>query len=163
MKSILNKIQTKIHRNLGLVFLIILMILSLTITQSYNLHKRTINQNYINLINNIYFKKSLNHILDNLEPKYLSIEHKISSGETFNKILSQYQIPKSEINKIKKKLFKKSNLNNLKTNQVIKFTIDKSENNIITTFLFPISRTEKIQLNRNFESGTFEKKKLLLV
>jgi len=161
MKSILNKIQTKIHRNLGLVFLIILMILSLTITQSYNLHKRTINQNYINLINNIYFKKSLNHILDNLEPKYLSIEHKISSGETFNKILSQYQIPKSEINKIKKKLFKKSNLNNLKTNQVIKFTIDKSENNIITTFLFPISRTEKIQLNRNFESGTFEKKKII--
>ena len=62
MKFILKKIQTKIHANIGLVFLVILMTLSLTITQSYNLHKKKINQNYINLINNIYFKKSLNHI-----------------------------------------------------------------------------------------------------
>ena len=46
MKSILKKIQTKIHSNLGLVFLAVLMIASLIITQSYNLHKKRINQNY---------------------------------------------------------------------------------------------------------------------
>ena len=147
------------HANIGLVFLVILMTLSLTITQSYNLHKKKINQNYINLINNIYFKKSLNYIFNNLEPKYVNIEHNILSGETFNKILNKYQIPKSEVKKIKEKLFKKSNINNLKTNQVIKFTIDKSNNNIVTSFLFPVSRTEKIQLNRNLKTGIFEKKK----
>ncbi len=161
MKSVLKKIQTNIYDNLGLIFLAILIIVSLIITQSYNLHKKRINQNYINLINNIYFKKSLNHIFDNLEPKYINIEHKISSGETFNKILNKYQIPKSEIEKIKKKLFKKSNINNLKTGQVIKFTIDKSKNNIVTTFLFPISRTEKIQLNKNLKTGIYEKKKII--
>ena len=147
------------HANIGLILLVILMTLSLTITQSYNLHKKKINQNYINLINNIYFKKSLNYIFNNLEPKYINIEHNILSGETFNKILNQYQIPKSEVKKIKEKLFKKSNINNLKTNQVIKFTIDKSNNNMVTTFLFPVSRTEKIQLNRNLKTGLFEKKK----
>jgi len=161
MKSILKKIQTKIHSNLGLVFLAVLMIASLIITQSYNLHKKRINQNYINLINNIYFKKSLNHIFDNLEPKYINIEHKISSGETFNKILNKYQIPKSEIEKIKKKLFKKSNINTLKTGQIIKFTIDKSNNNTVITFLFPISRTEKIQLNKNLKTEFFEKNKII--
>ena len=134
MKFILKKIQTKMHANIGLVFLVILMTLSLTITQSYNLHKKKINQNYINLINNIYFKKSLNYIFNNLEPKYINIEHNILSGETFNKILNKYQIPKSEVKKIKEKLFKKSNINNLKTNQVIKFTIDKSNNNMVTHF-----------------------------
>ena len=86
MKSVLKKIQTKIYNNLGLIFLAVLVIVSLIITQSYNLHKKKINQNYINLINNIYFKKSLNHIFDNLKPKYINIEHKVSSGETFNKI-----------------------------------------------------------------------------
>ena len=161
MKFILKKIQAKMHANIGLIFLVILMTLSLTITQSYNLHKKKINQNYINLINNIYFKKSLNHIFNNLEPKYVNIEHNISSGETFNKILNQYQIPKSEVKKIKEKLFKKKNINNLKTNQVIKFTIDKSNNNMVTTFLFPVSRTEKIQLNRNLKTGIFEKKKII--
>ena len=74
----------------------------------------------------VYFKKSLNYIFSNLEPKYVNIEHNIVSGETFNKILNQYQVPKSEVKKIKEKLFEKSNINNLKPNQVIKFTIDKS-------------------------------------
>ncbi len=161
MKSFLNKIQVKIYNNLGLFLLIVLMILSLAITQSYNLHKKKINQNYINLINNIYFKKSLNYVFDNLKPKYLNIEHKVSSGETFDKILNQYQVPKTEIIKIKKKLFKKNNINNLKTNQIIQFTLDKSKKNIITTFVFPVSRTEKIQLIRNLETEIFEKKKII--
>ena len=29
------------------------------------------------------------------------------------------------------------------------------------TFLFPVSRTEKIQLNRNLKTGIFEKKKII--
>jgi len=137
------------------------MILSLTITQSYNLHKKRINQNYINLINNIYFKKSLDHIFNNLEPRYLNVKHKVLSSETFDKILNQYEIPKIEIIKKKKKLLKKNNLNNLKTNQIIQFTLDKSKNNIITNFIFPVSRTEKIQLIRNLETEIFEKKQII--
>jgi len=50
------------------------------------------------------------------------------------------------------------NLNNLKTNLDIKFTIDQSNNKKITSFLFPISRTKKIQLTRNLDTNLFEKK-----
>ena len=59
---------------------------------------------YKNLINNIYFQKSINQIFDNLVPRYKNINHKISSGETFDKILNNYSIPNEEINQIKKKL-----------------------------------------------------------
>ena len=85
----------------------------------------------------------------------------MSQGETFDKILNKHQIPESEIKKIKKILSKKNNLNNLKTGQTIKITIDKLKNIKVINFLFPVSRTEKIQLTRNFSSDNFEKKEII--
>ena len=93
-----------------------------------------------------------------LVPRYKNIDHKISSGETFDKILIIIQYPNEEINQIKKKLNSDYNINNLKTNLEIKITIDQSNNKKITSFLFPVSRTEKIQLTRNLDNNLFEKK-----
>ena len=117
-----------------------------------------INENYKNVINNIYFQKSVNQIFDNLIPRYKNIDHKISKGETFDKILNNYSIPSNEIKKIKQNLSSEHNINNLKTNLVIEFTIDQSNNKKITSFLFPITRTEKIKLTRNLDTNSFEKK-----
>ena len=63
--------------------------------------------------------------------------------------------------KIKKNLNSNYNLNNLKTNLDIKFTVDQSNNKKIISFLFPISRTEKIQLIRNLDTDLFEKKTII--
>ena len=161
MRFKLNKIQLKIKKNKELFLLITLILITIVSMQIYNVNKNKINKNYISLINNIYFQKNLKHILNNLEPRYVIIEHKITQGETFDKILNKHQIPKSEIKKIKKSLSKKNNLNNLKTGQTIKFTLDKLENITVINFLFPVSRTEKIQLTRNFSSDNFEKKKII--
>ena len=159
MKLKLFKIQRIIKKNLELAFLLLALIVTIFSVRIYNVNKNVINQNYINLINNTYFQKSINHVFDNLEPKFIDINHKVSKGETLNKILNNYQIPKSEIQKIIKILSKKNKVSNLKTNQIIKFTIDKSENNKITNLLFPVSRTKKIQLTRNSISENFKKKR----
>ena len=161
MKFKLHKIQLKIKKNKELFFLIILILITVVSIQIYNVNKNKVNKSYISLINNIYFQKNLKHVLDNLEPRYIIIEHKIVQGETFDKILNKHQIPKNEIKKIKKILSKKNNLNNLKTGQTIKITIDKLENIKVINFLFPVSRTEKIQLTRNFSSDNFEKKEII--
>ena len=161
MKFKLHKIQLKIKKNKELFFLIILILITVVSIQIYSVNKNKVNKSYISLINNIYFQKNLKHILDNLEPRYIIIEHKIVQGETFDKILNKHQIPESEIKKIKKSLSKKNNLNNLKTGQTIKFTLDKLENIKVINFLFPVSRTEKIQLTRNFSSDNFEKKEII--
>ena len=161
MKFKLHKIQLKIKKNKELFFLIILILITVVSIQIYNVNKNKINKSYVSLINNIYFQKNLKHVLDALEPRYIIIEHKIVQGETFDKILNKHQIPKNEIKKIKKILSKKNNLNNLKTGQTIKFTLDKLENIKVINFLFPISRTEKIQLTRNFSSDNFEKKEII--
>ena len=161
MRFKLHKIQLKIKKNKELFLLITLILITIVSIQIYNVNKNKVNKNYISLINNIYFQKNLKHILDNLEPRYIIIEHKIVQGETFDKILNKHQIPESEIKKIKRILSKKNNLNNLKTGQTIKFTLDKLENTKIINFIFPVSRTEKIQLTRNFSSDNFEKKEII--
>ena len=75
--------------------------------------------------------------------------------------MNSYSIPSEEILKIKKNLDSDYNLSNLKTNFDIKFTIDQSNNKKITSFLFPVSRTKKIQLTRNLDTDIFEKKTII--
>ena len=121
---ILSKIKSKIKRNTEIFALALLIFITVISTTYYNYNKKKINTNYKNLINNIYLKKTIQSIFDNFEPRFKKINHKISDGETFDNILSNYLIEKEEINKIKKKLSSKINLNKLNTNQKIHFTID---------------------------------------
>jgi murein DD-endopeptidase MepM/ murein hydrolase activator NlpD len=153
-----NKIIKLIKKNIEITFLSLLLLITITSTTIYNNSKILINDNYKNVINNIYFQKTVTQIFNDLTPRYKSINHKISSGETFNKILNSYSISSKNILEIKKNLNSDYNLNNLKTNFDIKFIIDQSKNKKIISFLFPISRTEKIQLTRNLDTDLFEKK-----
>jgi len=135
-----------------------LIIISISSTTFYNKKKEFVKKNYKDVINNIYFQKSILHVFNNLSPRYKVIDHKISKGETFDKILNNYSISSAETIKVKKNLNKEYNLNNLKTNLKIEFTIDEASNRKIANFLFPVSRTKKIQLTRNLETDLFEKK-----
>ena len=158
MNFSLNKVTKLIKRNIQITFLLTLILVSFFSTKFYNDNKSLVNQNYRDTFNNIYFQKSINHIFDNLIPRYKHVNHKISSGETFNKILNNYSISSKSALEIKKNLNSDQSLNNLKTNLNIKFIIDQSNNKKIISFLFPISRTKKIQLIRNLDTDLFEKK-----
>ena len=147
--------------NIEVIIVILLLLVTIASTTFYNNKKILINENYKEVINNIYFQKSIKKIFDNLTPRFKSINHKISDGETFDKILNKYSVSGNEILEIKKNLNSDYNLNNLKTNLYIKFTIDKSNDKRITSFLFPVSRTEKIQLIRNLDNNLFEKKTII--
>ena len=155
------KIIKLIEKKIEITFLFLLLVLTIVSTTLYNNNKILINNNYKNVINNIYFKKSVNQIFSNLTPRFKNIDHKISSGETFDMILNKYSIPSEDILEIKKNLNLGYNLDNLKTNLDIKFTIDQSNAKKIITFLFPISRTKKIQLTRNLDTDLFEKKTII--
>ena len=155
------KISLKYLNNfkfLGLIFLTIFLIF---ITTFLNFQKNKNNEQYNNFINNIYLKKTLNEIINNLEPKYKKYNHKIQSGETFDGILENYKINKKEINKLKQSLLKKININNLNTNQKIYFIVDKTKNTI-TEFYFQISNTEKIYLTRKNQNKDFNQKILTI-
>ena len=155
-----NKIKTKFKNNTEIVALGLLIMITIISTSYYNHVKKKIYSNYKSTINNVYLKKTINHIFNNLEPKFKSISHNILPGETFDNILSQYSISKDEIEKIKKEISKKVNINKLNTDQKIKINIDQS-NNLIKEFVFQLSNTEKIYLNREVGSGKFSQKILV--
>ena len=148
----LKKLKYKINNKKESFLIIILLFVTAIITSYFNYHQNKTKNNFNNLINNIYLKKTTNHFLNKLEPKFKKIRHQISEGETFDNILEQYLIDKNEIKNLKKKLSKKINLNKLNTNQKIYLTIDQA-NNQIKNFIFQISNKEKIYLTRNKEDN----------
>ena len=150
----IKKITNLFIKNLNISGLIFFTIISILISYYYNYQKKLENQKYNNLINNIYFKKTLNEIINNLEPRYKIYNHEIKSGETFDKILEIYSIERDEVIAIKKNLSKKININKLNTSQKIQFSLDQS-NNKIKDFIFQISNTEKIYLSRNNQNTEF--------
>ena len=144
----------KFKKNTEIFGLVILIFITAIYTSYFN-YKKNLNERANNsFVDNIYFKKTLSHIFNNLEPKYRKIKHKIKSGETFDKILESYSIEKSEIIKIKNSINKKVNLNKLNTKQIIQFSLDKT-NNKIEEFIYQISNTQKIYLKRNIKEDSF--------
>ena len=156
----IDKIKSTIKKNTEIFALSLLIIITVISTTFYNQSKKKIIDNYKNTINNIYLKKTLNHIFNNLEPKYKVINHKIVSGETFQSILRQYQVKEEEINQIKGMISKKINLNNLNTNNKISFIFDQA-NSLVKEFTFQISNKEKLYLKRNLENNEFSEKILV--
>ena len=156
----INKIKNKIIKNPEIIALSLLVIIMIISTTYYNYNKKKILENYKSTINNLYLKKTLNYFFDNLEPRFKKINHKISMGETFDKILEKYAVSKKEISMIKNKLSKEINLNNLNTNQKIELTLDQS-NNFVKEFVLKISNTEKIILARQLETEQFNQKNLI--
>ncbi len=156
----INKFKSKIRNYPEIFALIILILATVIFTSYYNFSKKKIYSNYKDIINNVYLKKTVNHLLDNLEPKFKRINHKIQSGETFDSILKMYSIDQDQITQIKKKLSKKINLNKLKTQQKIQFTLNQS-NSRIKELIFQISSTEQIYLKRNKETKLFDQKSII--
>ena len=152
--------KIKIKNKNEIIALIFLLILTVTATSYYNFTQKKIKNNYNEIINNIYFKKTANHFLNRLEPRFKKIRHQISEGETFDNILDIYQIDSKEIQNIKSKLIKKINLNKLNTNQRIHLTIDQS-NNKIKEFIFQVSNKERVLLTRNEKEDNFNQEILL--
>ena len=153
----LKKLLLFSSKNLNLLGLIFLIIFTIFISFYSNQQKKINNIEYNNFIDNIYLKKTLNEIVNSLEPRYKKYNHKIKSGETFDKILSSYSLDTEEIITIKESVSKKFNINKLNTNQKIEIILDKT-NNKIKEFIFQISNTEKIYLSKNSENSKFDEK-----
>ncbi len=156
----LKRIKIKIKKNLEIFSLILLLLITVMFTSYHNFNKKRVLDRYSDLLNNIYLKKSINHLFDNLEPRFKKIEHRVNIGETFDKILEQYSVDKSEIEQIKIELSKKININKLNLEQKFQFTIDQT-NFLVKEFIFQVSKTEKIYLTRNNADDKFNQRILV--
>ena len=156
----LKKIKFKIGIQKEIISLILLVVITGISTVYYNFTKNKINNQYKEILGNVYFKKTLNHFIDELEPRFKKISHRIQLGETFDSILEQYSVNQKDIFTIKNTLSKKVNLNKLNTDQKIHLTIDQTDNTIIK-FLFQISNKERVILTQDLQKKSFNQKIVL--
>ena len=105
---------------------------------------------------------SIRTVNGSIYKKFLHIFFLSGVNLCFDKILKSYSINNSEIIEIKKNLKTKVNLNKLTTKQIIKFSLDIT-NNKIQEFTFQISSTEKILLKRNSNNDGFDQEILELI
>ena len=153
-------IFTFFKERLEITSLLTILVSSVIFTSFFNYYNKKINDQYLDLIENIYFQKTFNNIIDTLEPKYKKINHSVNSGERLEQILLKYKIDKKEINEIKKILSKKVNLKKLEKSKVISITVDQTKNSVIK-FTYPISKTEKISLSKKDSSKNYSEEIIL--
>ena len=77
MNFIQLKIVSLIKKNLEIFLLIFLLIITIFITQFYNFNTKKIERDYLQIIRNSYFKKTVNYFFTNLKPKFENVEYKI--------------------------------------------------------------------------------------
>ncbi len=151
----INQIFKKGNRT---IFSLTLLMIVAVIAMNYHNYKKNVNETKIkNLINNIYFKKTLSSIFDQLNPKFERVNHFVLKGQSLSNILEKYSINKNELKLVQKSLLKKYKINNLKINDQLEFTVDRSNSKIIE-LSYPVSKTKKIYLLRSKDFKTFNGK-----
>jgi len=153
--QIFNQILKRGNRT---ILLLTLLMVTTVIAMNYHNHKKNNNDaNLKNLINNIYFKKTLSNVFNQFKPKYEKINHIVVKGQSLSNIFEKYSVRNTELQFVKKSLVKKYKINNLKINDELEFTIDRSNQKIIE-LSYPVSKTKKIYLSRSKDFKFFDEK-----
>ena len=144
-------IQNHIHI-IGLITLVFIAFISTTYYASYK--KKQI-EAFQKTLGNIYLKKTIVTLAENLNPRYEDITIIVNDNETFEKIIKNIDLPESEINKVLEDVSKIKHLNRVYKNQKISIKIDRKTPNKILEFSIERSKTKKMLFTRNFSLDTF--------
>ena len=99
MKFIQLKVTSFIKKNTEVFLLILLLVISTLFIQFYNSQTKKVDNEYLKILRNTYFKKTVNHIFFNLTPRYEEIDYSIKSGQTLKGILEELSVKDDEIKK----------------------------------------------------------------
>ena len=155
------KIVSFMKKNLEIFLLIFLLILTVVITQLYNFNTKKIQKDYIDILRNSYFKKSVNYFFSSLKPKFENIEYKIEGGDTIVNILNSFSVNEKEIQKIAI-IVNDNNAQNLIQNQTLKLTIENTVHlRKVSSILIPVSKSRKLEIYKDVENKTFFKREII--
>ena len=162
MKLIQPKVTSFVRKNTEVFLLILLLVVSTLIIQVYNSQSKKVDNEYIKVLRNTYFKNTINHIFFNLTPRYEQIDYSVKSGQTLRDILKEFSVKDEEIKKIFAILSKKET-NKIRSKQILNIVLDNTDKNNkkILSLLIPISKTRKIQIVKNLETDQLKKEEIV--
>ena len=155
MAHIIRLFNTYIKKKPSVAWLIFLIILTVLVTNYHNNKRTSSYEETINLINNVYFKKTVLNVFSHFNSKFQKIDHIVSEGENLQQILSKYKINESEIIKIIELLKKTKILKKIKVNDKYEILINQSSKELLELKL-PKSKKEKFIITKN--NDNYEKK-----
>ena len=161
MKFIQLKIVGFFKKNIEVVFLIFLLLISIFITQLYNFNEKKIQRDYIEVLRNSYFKKSINYFFSNLKPKYEKLEYTIKPGDSLASILNNFSVNDKDIQKISV-LYNKSKIKNFNQNQKINLTLENYKNfRKLISITIPVSKSRKLEIFKDVNKNAFTKREIV--
>ena len=161
MKFIQLKIVGFFKKNIEVVFLIFLLLISIFITQLYNFNEKKIQRDYIEVLRNSYFKKSINYFFSNLKPKYEKLEYTIKPGDSLASILNNFSVNDKDIQKISV-LYNKSKIKNFNQNQKINLTLENDKNlRKLLSITIPVSKSRKLEIFKDVNRDAFAKREIV--
>ncbi len=154
----ITRFKKKIKSLTHFIWLILLVVISIIVTNFYESNKESQYKNLKKTLSNFYFQKTFTKITSELENRYNELEHIIKEGENYESIISKIEIPNSE-----KKLFletvkKNKKIKIIRPNQKINFKIDKKDNPKIEKFVIEINKKKEIYYFRDNKKNIFYSK-----
>ena len=154
------KLDKLILNHIHILALILLILISIFSTNYYSSYKKNQIAALENIIENIYLKKTTDLFINSLKPRFETINYIIETGDTFEKILNEINVPKNEKIKILKKISKFKFVKKLYKNQKISFKVDRKNPIKILGFSVQTSKTKTINFYRNTAIDDFEYKEI---
>ena len=151
----------KFIRNKSYQFILAgIIVITVLVLNFYLAEKNKQTESLSRSIDNIYVNKSLNFIINNLNPKFKIIELEIEEGDTFEKILNKINIPLDEKTKIIKKLSKFKFINNLYKGQSVNFKIDNNKPIKVINISIELTKSKSLVFSRDAKSNEFTYKEI---
>ena len=154
----LNKLLEKFREYSYFVWLVLLVIIAISVTNFYDNNKK--NQVFYlkKTLDNIYLKKTIKKIAFELEPRFKKIEYIVKQGDTYESIIKKINISDREKKNFLESIKKNKKLKILRLNQKIFFKIDERKNPKIIEFKIEIDNKNEILFSKSYEDEKFKSK-----
>jgi murein DD-endopeptidase MepM/ murein hydrolase activator NlpD len=157
---VLTKFKKKIKSLTHFVWLILLIIIVIFVTNFQQTNKNLQYESLKKTLNNVYFQKALEKITSELKDRYTELEYIVKEGDNYESIINALEIPQNEKKIFLETVKKNKKIKILRPNQKIFFKIDKKNNTKIEKFIIEINKKEEIYYVRDYEKNIFNSKVL---
>jgi len=141
-------------------WVILISILGIIFFGVYKSNKSETSQKIKESFNNIYLKKTLKEITNNLNPRFTYINYISKSGDTYQSIVNSLKINQREKKEILNAISNEKSLKILRTNKKFLFKFDNILNEKITKFQIETDRKNIILFERSKLDNKFFSKKV---
>ena len=140
------------------IWLIFITLLGVFISNIYSINKVSQNKIIESSLQNIYLKKTISEITNNLKPRFTYFEYLSKPGDNFELIINQLNISKKEKKKILKSIKKQKTLKVLKINQKFTFKLDNLSSDKVVEFKIETDKKNEILFTKTTDKKIFETK-----